>query len=225
MTENDNNNHKRNKIYPFRGMTHPENHFQELRQALLDGLEYTGSGEKILDNLYYGNLQVTDSTFLPEYYTQLTNLVAASQQLKETLTDHQKELYQEVSKQNDSFIAVSERETFAKAFRLGARIMHAIDDGEPRLKRLHYDEIRNIIQTLYQMDPENSDVETVKTIRQRATENLKKAQRQLAEKLPENLKKELKNLTNAYDFYINQVKATAFIQGLQYGSDANKKSD
>lgn len=210
MTENDQNSN----VYSFKDAYDSNDVYQKLCQELLKGLEYSGSGENILENLYYGNLQVSDDNFYGSYRENLNKLCEFNQQFEATLTQDQKELYHQASNQNDFFISLCECQTFIKAFRLGARIMQAIDQGSITQKRLRQDELQEITSFLKHM--RGGSVFYDKTSTQEAREQLLALQNQLIKQLPQPLKDDMITLMQMYQIYIKRVKSDAFMDGLEY---------
>lgn len=216
-SNNDNNsNDKSSNIHSFKNARCSDDIYQELCQTLLEGLEYYGSGEKLLENLYYGNLHIADNEFYGKYRENLEKLCGFTQKMEESLTSAQKELYERVSKQNDCFIDLCESQTFIRAFRLGARIMQAVYEGNITRKRLSQMELLEITSSLKRMIIENGTFD--KTSTQEAFQELSNMQNEFVKKLPENLRDEMTTLIELYRYYIKRVKSDAFMDGLEYSA-------
>ena len=78
----------------------------------------------ILEELFYGNVcPNTDCRSKDKEVKELMGYVADHHSaLNETLTDKQKEIFEKYNDSYDELTDINEREIFAYAFRLGARI-------------------------------------------------------------------------------------------------------
>ena len=82
----------------------------------------------ILEELFYGNVcPNTDCRSKDKEVKELMSYIADHHSaLNETLTDKQKEIFEKFNDCYDELTDINEREIFAYAFKLGARIMLAV---------------------------------------------------------------------------------------------------
>lgn len=80
---------------------------------------------KILEDLWYGNIDTTKYDLLPdkEYAELLQRLCDIEENLKATMTDEQKKLFLQYMDDEMELLSLEECRLFQNSFRLGARMM------------------------------------------------------------------------------------------------------
>ena len=80
---------------------------------------------KLLDELWYGNIEPYEEyTMGDKRLKELLPLIARNRsELKETLTDKQKEILEKFEDCTNEMHSVTERDAFSYGFRLGVRLM------------------------------------------------------------------------------------------------------
>ena len=77
----------------------------------------------ILKELYLGNIVPNERDGSPEYTKALSAVVRSQEAMLATMTEEQKELYNAYHEAETDMRLLSEQETFAEGFTLGAQIM------------------------------------------------------------------------------------------------------
>ena len=89
----------------------------------------------ILEDLYFGDVQPSERSFKrnSQYAKALDDLVKAGDALTDTLTEKQKEMFEEFMTAQREVTVLTDCETFIYAFRLAAKIMiDVLTDGQMR---------------------------------------------------------------------------------------------
>ncbi len=89
----------------------------------------------ILEDLYFGDVQPSERSFKrnSQYAKALDDLVKAGDALTDTLTEKQKEMFEEFMTAQREVNVLTDCETFIYAFRLAAKIMiDVLTDGQMR---------------------------------------------------------------------------------------------
>ena len=89
----------------------------------------------ILEDLYFGDVQPRERSFKrnSQYAKALDDLVKAGDALTDTLTEKQKEMFEEFMTAQREVNVLTDCETFIYAFRLAAKIMiDVLTDGQMR---------------------------------------------------------------------------------------------
>lgn len=89
----------------------------------------------ILEDLYFGDVRPSERSFKrnSQYAKALDDLVKAGDALTDTLTEKQKEIFEEFMTAQREVTVLTDCETFIYAFRLAAKIMiDVLTDGQMR---------------------------------------------------------------------------------------------
>lgn len=89
----------------------------------------------ILEDLYFGDVRPSERSFKrnSQYAKALDDLVKAGDALTDTLTEKQKEMFEEFMTAQREVNVLTDCETFIYAFRLAAKIMiDVLTDGQMR---------------------------------------------------------------------------------------------
>ena len=89
----------------------------------------------ILEDLYFGDVRPSERSFKrnSQYAKALDDLVKAGDALADTLTEKQKEMFEEFMTAQREVNVLTDCETFIYAFRLAAKIMiDVLTDGQMR---------------------------------------------------------------------------------------------
>lgn len=86
----------------------------------------------ILRDLYYGRLSPWEMTFheSSEYAKALTEVVACGDRLRELLTEEDRALVDKMENAQNHILDEAEREYFLIGYRLGAKMMLSVLNGE-----------------------------------------------------------------------------------------------
>ena len=84
--------------------------------------------EDIIDRLYHGQLRPNENIGLAAKECS-DKLQSSEQQLTETFTKEQAELYQELTIDQDIYIGMTNLEAFRRGLRIGVELMIAIGKG------------------------------------------------------------------------------------------------
>ena len=89
----------------------------------------------ILEDLYFGDVQPSERSFKrnSQYAKALDDLVKAGDALTDTITEKQKEMFEDYMTAQREVNVLTDCETFIYAFRLAAKIMiDVLTDGQMR---------------------------------------------------------------------------------------------
>ena len=80
----------------------------------------------LIENLWYGTIAMSDREIQKDSeHDKLTQLIVRhEEQLKETLTDKQAEIFEKLKANQSERNTLSECEAFTKGFKLGVQLMH-----------------------------------------------------------------------------------------------------
>lgn len=80
----------------------------------------------LIENLWYGTVAMSDSVVHKDSeYDKLTQLIVRhEEQLKETLTDKQAEIFEKLKANQNERNTLNECEAFTSGFKLGVQLMH-----------------------------------------------------------------------------------------------------
>ena len=89
----------------------------------------------ILEDLYLGDIRPSERSFKrnSQYAKALEEVVKAGESLTDTLTEKQKEMFEDYMTAQREVNVLTDCETFCSAFKLGAKIMmDVLTDGQMR---------------------------------------------------------------------------------------------